>query len=125
MSQALSRIFLRDLHVEALIGVYAHEKDRRQLLVVTLEVKLEATRFQQDELRETVDYDWLAAQARALAAQHIALIETFAERLCALCLSHPLVQQVRVRVEKPEAVSHAVAGVELVRSRPFIGHNSL
>jgi 7,8-dihydroneopterin aldolase/epimerase/oxygenase len=111
----LSRVFLRDLEIEADIGCYAEERGVMQPLLVTVELTLSCRRFAEEALHGTVDYTVLAAKAKALGATHIDLIETFAERLAATCLGLPSVDSVRVEVRKPRAVPNAMAGVEIVR----------
>ena len=114
---ALSRVMLRDLEVDADIGYYAHEKGVPQPLIVGIALDLDVERFGDEDLDKTVDYTQLAAHARALAAEHIDLIETFAERLAERCLALPHVLSARVTIDKPKAVPGAMAGVELVRRR--------
>jgi dihydroneopterin aldolase len=112
-----SRVFLRNLEIEADIGCYAQEKGVPQPLVVTVELALDVERFADDDLDRTVDYTKLAEHARSLGRSHIDLIETFAERLAERCLGFPGVSAVRVRIEKPRAVPGATAGAEIVRLR--------
>lgn len=108
---------VRDLKVEASIGVYDHEHGRRQPLAVDVELDLGAGPV--ERLSDTLDYDGVARIVRDLASgPHIVLIETFAERVALGCLADPRVQAVRVRVEKPEAVPDAAAaGCEVAYSR--------
>jgi len=109
-------IFVRGLTVEAEIGLYAHERGRRQPLRVEIECSLVAHAV--EGLGDTLNYELLAANARRIASEgHIDLVETYVQRLAAACLEHPLVTRVRVRVEKPEALQGAVAGVELVADK--------
>jgi dihydroneopterin aldolase len=107
-------IFVTGLKLEAEIGVYKHELGRAQPLVV--DVSLEVDVAGVHRLKDTVNYEFVAAAARAIAAEgHIALVETFAERLAHACLEDPRVNAVRVRVEKPLALAPdaAGAGVEI------------
>lgn len=109
-------IFMRNLTVEAEIGLYAHERGRRQPLRVEIEAEL--TPGPVTGLSDTLNYELLADAARQVAAEgHIDLVETYVQRVAAACLDHPLVARVRVRVEKPEALPGAVAGVELSAER--------
>lgn len=109
-------VFMRGLTVEAEIGLYAHERGRRQPLRVEIEATLGAHAV--EGLADTLNYELLAAHARRIAAEgHIDLVETYVQRLAATCLEHPLVARVRVRVEKPEALQGAVAGVEMVAEK--------
>jgi dihydroneopterin aldolase len=111
-------VFVRALTVEAEIGVHAHERGRRQALVVDVEIFL--THGGSPALADTVDYETIVRHAHAVAdAGHIGLIETFAWRLAQACLAEPNALRVRVRVEKPLALApRALAGgVEITLSR--------
>ena len=116
-AEALS-VFVEGLALEAEIGLYAHERGRRQPLSVDVELRLTPLAGAAD-IHATVNYETLAAKARALAeGGHIDLAETFAERLAAACLEHPRAISVRVRVRKPQAIAgSAAAGVELTAAR--------
>jgi dihydroneopterin aldolase len=110
-----TRVFVRGLEVHAEIGVYDHERDRTQSLLVDIEVTVEAGGWR--HLADTVNYEALAAHAERIAAGgHIGLVESFAERLAEACLSEPRVTAARVRVEKPAALAPraAAAGVEII-----------
>jgi dihydroneopterin aldolase len=116
-AEALS-VFVEGLRLDAEIGLYAHERGRRQPLSVDVELRLTPLAGAAD-IHATVNYETLAAKARALAdAGHVDLVETFAEHLAAACLEHPRAISVRVRVRKPEAIASAdAAGVELTARR--------
>ena len=114
--QSLS-VFVQGLRLDAEIGLYDHERGRTQPLSVDVELQLVAALTH--DIHGAVNYETLAAHARALAgAGHIDLVETFAERLAAACLEHPRALSVRVRVRKPQAIAGAdAAGVELSAAR--------
>lgn len=113
--QTYSRVFLRALTLDAHIGYYEFEKGVRQPLIVDVELTLAGERFGGDDIHGTVDYDKVARIAHDLAAEHVDLLETFAEHLAQRCLAFALVSAVRVHIEKPRAVPGAMAGVEIVR----------
>ena len=109
-------VFMRGLTVEAEIGLYAHERGRRQPLRVEIEATLAPRAV--EGLADTLNYELLAGAARRVAAEgHVDLVETYVQRVAAACLEHAVVERVRVRVEKPEALPGAVAGVELTATR--------
>ena len=110
-------VFVRGLKVEAGIGVHAHEQGRLQTLVI--DVTLELGPMPVERLADTINYETVAAAARAItAAGHVGLVETFAERLAAACLSDGRVRRCTVRIEKPGALDGAAAaGCELVLTR--------
>ena len=113
-----AKVFVRALRIEAEVGVHAHEKGRRQPLVVDVELDVAATTG--DHLADTFNYEAVLAHAQAIVADgHFKLIETFAERLARALLVDSRVSRARVRVEKPEALApHAAAGgAEIILTR--------
>lgn len=110
-------VIVRGLEVQAAIGVHAHEHGRLQPLVVDVELDLGAGPIHR--LSDTLDYEGVARVARELAGgEHIALVETFAERVALACLEDARVLAVKVRVEKPGAIpGAAAAGCEVAYSR--------
>jgi 7,8-dihydroneopterin aldolase/epimerase/oxygenase len=113
-----SKVFVTGLNVQAGIGVYRHEIGKVQPLVV--DVELDVPTGGAERLSDTLNYETILQAAQAVAAEgHIALVETFAERLARACLADPRVSRARVRVAKPLALApHAVgAGVEVILER--------
>lgn len=128
---ALRHVFLRNLVLPAEIGVHAHEHGRQQRIRLNIDLAVadDAARgvtrgpvgvgVGADELNRVVDYEILARGIRALvAAQHVRLVETLAERIAEFCLADPRVFIARIRVEKLEVFADAEsAGVEVERRR--------
>jgi len=114
----MTRVFVSGLKVQAEIGVYRHEIGRVQPLV--LDVELDVPTAGAAHLADTLNYETILAAARDIAAGgHIALVETFAERLAQACLADVRVTQARVRVHKPLALAPdaTAAGVEITVAR--------
>ena len=115
-----ARVFVRDLMLEAMIGVHKHEAAGPQRIIVNVEVLVTLPkRDAKYRLAEVVDYDDIANGVRAIVAEgHVKLVETLAERIAAFCLMDPRVTEAKVRVEKPAAIADAKgAGVEILRRR--------
>lgn len=115
---AMVKVFVSGLNVQAEIGVHRHEIGRVQPLVVDVELDVPSARA--ERLADTLNYETILAAAENVARQgHIALVETFAERLARACMADARVTCARVRVEKPLALApHAVgAGVEITLVR--------
>jgi dihydroneopterin aldolase len=110
-------VFVRGLKVEAGIGVHDHELGRLQTLVI--DVTLELAPAPVERLADTINYETVAAAARAIVAEgHVGLVETFAERLATACLNDGRVRRCTVRIEKPGALdAAAAAGCEVVLAR--------
>jgi dihydroneopterin aldolase len=110
-------VFVRGLRIEAGIGVYDHEHGRLQTLVI--DVTLELGPHAVERLSDTVNYETVAAAARAIVAEgHVGLVESFAERLALDCLKDGRVLRAVVRVEKPGALDGVdAAGCEVAFGR--------
>jgi len=107
-----AKVFVRGLIVEAEIGVYDHEHGRRQPLVIEVELDLTPGSF--EHIADTINYETVAARANEIAASgHMKLVESFAEVLARNMMSDLRVLAARVRVDKPEALAPATAGVEI------------
>ena len=114
----ITKVFVRGLAIQAEVGVYPQERGILQPLIA--DVELDVATAGAEHLSQTVNYETIAAAARAIAAEgHIELVELFAERLAAACLADERVTKARVRVEKPMALApHAqAAGVEITAVR--------
>ena len=106
----------KTVSVEAEIGVYDFEYGRTQPLVVEVELDVAPSGF--DELGDIINYEHIVNWTREVAASgHIELVETFAHRVATACMRDTRVLAARVRVEKPEALAPAVAGVEITLRR--------
>jgi (5-formylfuran-3-yl)methyl phosphate synthase len=112
------RVFLRDFVLPVRVGAYAHERGKTQNVRFNVEARVRRADRLAEDMRDVVSYDLMADSIRIIAAQeHIALVETLAERIAALILTHPRVTSVTVRVEKLE-MGPGAAGIEIVRHRP-------
>ena len=121
MSTGLRRMFVRDLVLPALVGVWAHERDREQRIRVNIDLSIaEAGGPLHDELAEVVSYDDIVAAVRAVITEgHVRLIETLAERFAERCLDDDRVRSAWVRIEKLDVLPEAESvGIEIERVRP-------
>ena len=84
----MDAIVIRDLRVEALIGIHQRERHVAQTVSVDLEIGLPgAAVFKSDKVADTIDYEQVALKIRALAGSgHFRLVETLAERIARLLL---------------------------------------
>lgn len=113
-------VFVRDLVLQAEIGVHRHERRQRQPVRVNIDLTVEEDlRPLEDRLENVVDYETLVDGVRTIvAAGHINLVETLAERIAGLALADARVVSTRVRVEKLEILPDAESvGVEIERRR--------
>mgnify|MGYP006102027333 CR=1 FL=1 len=117
---SVRHVFVRDLVLTALIGVYAHEKENFQRIRINLDLAVKETSSAiGDRLADVVSYEDVVVGARNIVNNgHVNLVETLAERIANMCLKDTRVVAVRVRIEKLEVFEDAVsAGVEIERCR--------
>lgn len=122
---ALRHVFIRDLVLQAAIGVHGHERGGTQRIRLNIDLGVEDDGARalsragvgRDELSRVVDYGAVVEAARRVVASgHVALVETLAERIAEACLIDPRVRIVRVRVEKLDVIAGAASvGVEIER----------
>jgi dihydroneopterin aldolase len=126
----LRRIFLRDMVLNASVGVHAFERAANQRIRINLDLDVtdqmgageSNADTGPDDLSRVVDYEAVAKKMRAIVtAGHVRLLETLAERLAASCLQDPRVKAVWVRIEKLDIFDDmASVGVEIMRQAASI-----
>lgn len=115
---ATDRIFVRDFVLPVRIGAYAREREKAQNVRFNIDVKVRSASHAVEDMRDVFSYDVITDGIRLIVAQeHIAFLETLAERVVAMVLAHPRVVSVTARVEKLDVGPGAV-GVEIARERP-------
>ena len=105
----MDAIVIRDLRVEALIGIHRRERHVTQTLSIDLEIGLPSEAvFASDKVSDTIDYEQVALRIRALAASgHFRLVETFADRIARLLLQDFGAPWAKVSVAKMGILANA------------------
>lgn len=122
--RGLRLVFVRGLELMARLGIHPHEKAAPQRIRLGIELVAQddaaPADVGPDEFRRVVDYQRLVEIARAtVAAGHVLLVETLAERIALAALEDRRVLRARVTVEKPEAFADVESvGVVVERRRP-------
>ncbi|HTO42414.1 MAG TPA: dihydroneopterin aldolase [Rhizomicrobium sp.] len=119
-ARGIRHVFIRNLELLAQIGVYGHEQGKLQPVRINVDLAVEDVIAVADRLERVVDYATIEQKIRTLvAAGHINLAETLAERITEACFADSRVKTARVRVEKLHALPGAEsAGVEIERQAP-------
>jgi len=99
------QITLTGLRASAFHGVLEHERRTGQVFVIDVTVWLDlAVAAERDDIDYTVHYGELAEEVvAAVEGEPVDLIETVAERVALVALSHVPVTRTRVTVHKPSA----------------------
>jgi len=114
------KIFISNLTVKGLIGIYPAEKVEPQSITISVSVIYRARVPKNvDSSEHVVCYQQLVKNIEKLVyKRHILFVENLAEEIASLCLEDARVTEATVRVEKPDAIAEAAGvGVEIVRQR--------
>jgi dihydroneopterin aldolase len=117
----MDAVVIRDLRVEALVGIHRRERHVLQTVSIDIEIGVPGTAvFASDKVADTIDYEQVALRIRALAASgHFRLVETFADRIAALLVNEFRAPWAKVSVAKVGILANAkYVGVTIERRRP-------
>lgn len=115
---ALRRIFIKNLILQARIGVYDFEQETTQRLQISISVGVEDEKgIGIDDLARTVSYEDITNQVKAIVRNtHFHLVETLAETIVETILEDKRVYVTRVMLEKLDIIPEAEGvGVEIER----------
>ncbi|MBM3356110.1 MAG: dihydroneopterin aldolase [Betaproteobacteria bacterium] len=101
-------IFINDLRIQTLIGVYAWERKVPQTVQLDLEIALPDRRAaQSDRLSDTIDYAAIVARIEtSLRENRISLLEKLAEHIAQLIMREFRSPWVKVSVTKLAALGN-------------------
>jgi len=112
-------IFIEGLEIETIIGVYEHERDIKQKVVLDIEMTIpESDAASSDDLRHTVDYDAVSKLVTSYVKDtQYQLIESLAEQVATLVLGAFATDSLKLKLSKPGAVKNAKSvGLIILRS---------
>jgi dihydroneopterin aldolase/D-erythro-7,8-dihydroneopterin triphosphate epimerase len=116
----MDKIFIRELALRCIIGIYPEERCEKQDIVINVEMHCDLKKAgRSDDLNDTVDYKAIKkAILKLVEGSSFMLIEALAENIADIALSNPKVQQVVVSIDKPGALRFArSSAVEISRTR--------
>lgn len=133
LGSTLDLVSLSGLQLQAIIGVYPHERLQPQRLVVDLAMALDTRRSATSlALTETIDYAKIARDLRILVqGAQFHLLETAAEAIAAFILTASVAdytcpERVRVVVSKPSAMDNlATPSVSIERAKSDIAPKTI
>lgn len=112
-------VFISGLRLETIIGIFDWERASEQPIILDIEMGLSIKKAaQSDNIENSINYFAVAERLKILARQHtFQLVESFAEEVCQIILQEFNPQWVKVKLNKPLAVSEAQGvGVIIERS---------
>lgn len=121
----MDKVFIRGLRIEAVIGVYAWERQVRQTLVFDLEMAHDiGPAAAGDDLSLALDYHAVSLRIAELVEKACPeLLETLAEQVSAMVMTEFGVPWLCLSVTKPTALSQADGvGITIERGQWTGGH---
>lgn len=119
-ARGLRHVFVNRLALEASIGIHPHEKQAKQTVWISIDAGvLEDNRDMPEHIEQVVCYEDMCKTAMALVEDgHIDLVETLAERLADALMEDRRIMELRVQIEKPDAIAKAASvGIAISRLR--------
>ncbi|MGD8977055.1 MAG: dihydroneopterin aldolase [Gammaproteobacteria bacterium] len=116
----MDKIFLKDLRIETVIGIFDWERCIRQTVSIDLEMATDIRKAAaSDGIEDTLDYKSVAKRLIGFVEQsEFGLIETLAEHVARIVVKEFNVPEVRVVLHKPGAIRGARdVGVVIERCR--------
>lgn len=105
----MDKIFIRDLALRCIIGIYPEERREKQDIVINVEMQCDLRKAgRSDDLKDTVDYKAIKKAILKLVEESgFLLIESLAENIADIALADDKVQQAIVTIDKPGALRFA------------------
>jgi dihydroneopterin aldolase len=103
---ATDRVFIEDLRIETVIGVYDWEREIRQTVGLDLEMAFDIGQAAaSDRIDDTLDYKAVAKRLiQFVEGSRFQLVESLAEQCAAIVLQEFPVTWVQLKLRKPGAV---------------------
>lgn len=100
-------VYIRDLRIETIIGIYDWERETRQTVSLDLEMGTDiAQAAASDSIEDTLDYKAVAKRMiQFVGDSEFQLVETMAERIAEIVLNEFNVPWMKLRLSKPGAVT--------------------
>jgi dihydroneopterin aldolase len=109
VSSSIDLVFIRELQVNTVIGVYDWEREVRQTVVLDLEMATDNKRAAaSDDIADALNYAAVSIRlVEFIENSQFQLIESMAEQVAAIVLNDFKVPWLRLRLCKPGAVAQA------------------
>ncbi len=114
----MDKVIIRDLRIEAIVGLYPWERVAQQVLLLDIELATDiAKAASHDDLQYTIDYSAVCeAVTHMIQQQEFHLIETLAEQVAGMLQEQFAVSGLRLAVYKQDVLTNVGrVGVEITR----------
>jgi len=123
----MDRVFIKNLALQALIGVYEFERQAKQQVIVDLELFTDLEKAcGSDNVADTLDYGKIAERLKDIALQSsYRLLEALGKEMLDMLANEFAAQKVKLTLHKPDILDNAESvGIILERDYMNGGHTS-
>ena len=116
----MDKIFLNELKIDTVIGIFEWERRILQTVIIDLEMDADiAKAAKSDDVIDTLNYKSVAKRVQKFVEDSsFKLVESLAEHIASIILDEFPVNWVKVRVNKPGAIRGSKGvGVEIEREK--------
>lgn len=103
-------VYIRDLRVDTIIGIFEWERKRKQTVCINIEMAADITKAAQtDSINDALDYKAVSKRViNFVETHHYQLIERLVEEIAQIILSEFKTPWVKVSLGKPGAIRGAL-----------------
>lgn len=116
----MDKILIRQLQVDAIIGIHDWEKQHKQPILIDMDLSFDCQQAAvSDDINDALDYFEVCQQITAfVGASHFELIEKLAQSVADLVLNNFPCQKIKLTLFKPDAIANTQAvGIQIKRSQ--------
>ena len=99
-------VFIHDLQIETVIGIYDWERKIRQTISLDIEMATDISKAaKSDDIEDTLSYKTVAKRLIEFVQQsEFELVEALAEKICSIVIEEFAVPWIKLTLNKPGAV---------------------
>jgi FolB domain-containing protein len=116
----IGKIFIKDIHINCIVGVGKEERKEKQIIIVSVVVFTNVSNaLKTDSVGHTINYSSLRKKIiRSVEKSNFHLLEGLANMILNLCLEDKKIIKAKVKVEKPNKYPDTKSvGIEIERER--------
>ena len=114
----MDKVFIKNLEVEAVIGIFQWEREVKQLISIDIEMEFDnKSAAKSDDIKDALNYKLVGKRVTAfIKKSKYQLVETLAEKISQVILTEFPISKVKITVSKPGAMRGSDSvGVSMVR----------
>ena len=113
-------VLIKDFSINEIIGIHKHEKENKQKIIFNIVINVNQNTLPDDNnLSSIIDYEKITNKLHNLAKnKNYNFLESLAEDSFKEIFQDKRINSVKIKIEKPDAISNAKSvGVEVFKSR--------